>query len=58
LADKLFKIFAVYLSPSCTLIEWDLSACFGRGLPVLMTGDLKAKYVDFKLAAERETVDV
>ena len=39
-------ILAPYLSPSRTLIGADLTACFGGGLPVLMTGDLNAKHVD------------
>jgi hypothetical protein len=37
----------VYLSSSRLLIEADLSACFGGGLPVLLAGDLNAKHVDW-----------
>ena len=41
------KILAAYLSPSRPLIEADLSACPSGGLPVLMAGDLNAKYLDW-----------
>jgi hypothetical protein len=41
------KIFAAYLSPSRPLIETDLTARFGGGLPVLMACDLKAKHEDW-----------
>ena len=41
------KILAEYLSPSRPLIGADLTACFGRGLPVLLTGDLNAKQEDW-----------
>jgi hypothetical protein len=47
MAGKLVKILAAYLSPSRPLIEADLTACFRRGLPVLMAGDLNAKHVDW-----------
>jgi hypothetical protein len=40
------KNIAAYLSPSRPLIEADLTACFGGGLPFLMAGDLNAKHVD------------
>jgi hypothetical protein len=41
------KILAAYLSPTRPLIGADLTACFGGGFPVLMAGDLNAKYVDW-----------
>ena len=41
------KILAAYLSPSRLLIEADLTASFGGGLPGLMAGDLNAKHVDW-----------
>jgi len=44
LAGRLVKILAAYLCPSRPLIEVDLTACFGGGLPVLMAGDLNAKH--------------
>jgi hypothetical protein len=47
LAGKPLKILAAYLSPSRPLIGAELSACFAGGLPVLMTGDLNAKHVDW-----------
>jgi hypothetical protein len=40
MAGKPVKILAAYLSPSRPLIGADLSACFGRGMLVLMAGDL------------------
>jgi len=43
LANRPAKILAVYLSPSRPLIDSDLSACLGGGLPVLMAGDLKTE---------------
>jgi hypothetical protein len=49
LAGRPVKNLAAYLSPSCPLIGADLTACFGRGLVVLMAGDLKAKHVDWNL---------
>jgi hypothetical protein len=48
LASGTLKILAVYLSPSRLIVESDLSACFGGGVPVLMVGDLNAKHVDWK----------
>jgi hypothetical protein len=56
LAGKPVKIFAAYLSPSRPLIGVDMSACLGGGLPVLMTGDLNAKHVDWnsRLSTRRE----
>ena len=47
LAAKPVLILAAYLSPSRPQIEADLTACFGRGLSVLMAGDLNAKHVDW-----------
>jgi hypothetical protein len=47
LANKPVKILAVYLSPSRPLIDSELSACFGIGVPVLMAGDLNAKQVEW-----------
>ena len=41
------KIRAVYLSPSRPLIGANLTACFGRRLPVLIASDLNAKHVDW-----------
>jgi hypothetical protein len=46
LADKPVTILVAYLSPSRPLIGADLTACFGRVLPVLMAGNLNAKHVD------------
>jgi hypothetical protein len=42
LAGKTVKILAAYLLPSRPLIGANLSACFGRELPVLMAGDPNA----------------
>ena len=47
LANKLVKILAAYLSPSCPLIRAELTSCFGRGLPVLLPSELNAKHVDW-----------
>jgi len=47
LANRPAKILAVYLSPSRPLIDSDLSACLGGGLPVLMAGDLNTKNVEW-----------
>ena len=47
LASKPVIVFAAYISPSRPLIGADLIACFGGGLPVLMTGDVNAKHVDW-----------
>jgi hypothetical protein len=47
LAGRPVKILAAYPSPSRPLIGADLTACFGRGLPVLMVGDLNAEHVDW-----------
>ena len=47
LADRPVKVLAAYLSPSRPLIGADLDVCFGGALPVLMAGDLNAKYVDW-----------
>ena len=40
-------ILAAYFSPSRPLIEADLTACFGGGLPVLMAGEHNTKHVDW-----------
>jgi hypothetical protein len=45
LAGKPVKILGAYLLPSHLLIGANLSACFGREMPVLMAGDLNAKHV-------------
>jgi len=47
MAGKPLKVLAAYLSPSRQLIGAVLSACFGRGMPVLMAGDLNAKNVNW-----------
>jgi len=47
MAGKPVEILAAYLSPTRPLIEADLSAYFGGGMPVLMAGELDAKYVDW-----------
>jgi len=47
LANGPLKILAVYLSPSWPLIDLDLSACLGGGVPVLMVADLNAKHMDW-----------
>jgi hypothetical protein len=47
LAGRPVKILEAYLSPSRRLIEAALTACFGGGSLVLMTGDLNAKHVDW-----------
>ena len=47
MAGKPVEILAAYLSPTRPLIEADLSAYFGGGMPVLMAGDLNAKHVDW-----------
>jgi hypothetical protein len=44
MAGRPVKILAVYLSPSRPLIVADLTACFGGGLPVLMSGALNTKH--------------
>jgi hypothetical protein len=43
LAGKPVKILAAYLSPFRLVVGADLSACFGGGLHVLMSGDFNAK---------------
>jgi hypothetical protein len=47
LAGRPVEVLAAYLSPSHPLTGVDLTACFGRGLPVLMAGDLNAKHGDW-----------
>jgi hypothetical protein len=55
LASGTLKILAVYLSPSRPIVGSGLSACFGEGFPILMTGDVNAKHVDWhsRLATTR-----
>jgi hypothetical protein len=45
MAGRAVKILVAYLSPSRTLIESDLSACFCGGLPALRAGDLNVKHL-------------
>jgi hypothetical protein len=45
LASRPVKILADYFSHSSPLIRADLTACFGGGLPVLMSVDLNAEHV-------------
>jgi hypothetical protein len=47
LAGRPVKFLAAYPSPSRPLIRANLTACFGRGLAVLMAGDLNAEHVDW-----------
>jgi exonuclease III len=47
MAGRPVLILAAYHSPCNTLIGADLSACLGRGLPVLMGRDLNVKDVDW-----------
>jgi hypothetical protein len=47
LAGSPAKFFAVYLSPSRSLISAVLDACLDGELPVLMAGDHNAKQIDF-----------
>jgi hypothetical protein len=47
LAEKPVIILAAYLSPFRPLIGADIDACFGRGLPVMLAGDLNAKHLDW-----------
>jgi hypothetical protein len=49
LAAKPVKILAAYISPSRPLIRADLTTCFGGALPVLLTGNLNAKHMDWNL---------
>jgi len=49
MASKPVLILAAYLSPTCPLIGANVTACFGRGLLVLMAGDLNANHVDWNL---------
>jgi hypothetical protein len=58
MAGKPAKILAAYLSPSHPLIGADLTACFSGGMPVLITGDLNAKHVDWnsRLCTRRENL--
>jgi hypothetical protein len=56
MVGKPVVIIAVYLSPCRPPIGADLDACFGGGLPVLMTDDLNTKHVDWnsRLTTRRE----
>jgi hypothetical protein len=56
LAGKAVEVLAAYISPSRPLIGADLNVCCGGGLPVLLTGDLNAKHVDWnsRLSTRRE----
>lgn len=47
LASGPLRILAVYLLPSRPLIDLNLSACLGCGVPVLMAGDLNARHMDW-----------
>jgi hypothetical protein len=50
------ETLAPYVSPLRPLIEAELYAYFGGRMPVLMAGDLNAKYVDWdsRLITRRE----
>jgi endonuclease/exonuclease/phosphatase family metal-dependent hydrolase len=47
MSSKQVRILAVYLSPSRPLLDADLNACLGGGLPFLMAGDLNAKQLEW-----------
>jgi hypothetical protein len=47
LATRPVKLVSAYLAPTRPLIESDLTECLSGGIPVLMTGDLKAKHKDW-----------
>jgi hypothetical protein len=47
LDGRTVEILADYLSPARSLIREDLDACIGGVLPVLYSGDLNAKHVDW-----------
>jgi hypothetical protein len=47
IAGKPVVILVVYLSPYRQLIGADLYVCFGGALPVIISGDLNAKRVDW-----------
>jgi hypothetical protein len=47
LTDKPVQIITPYLSPSRPLIRADLTACFDGELPVLLTCDLNAKFMNW-----------
>ena len=53
LASKPVIVLAAYLSPSRSLIGMDLTAYFGRGLEVLMAGELNNKHVDWNSRSTR-----
>jgi hypothetical protein len=46
LANRSVKLAAAYLSPTRPLIESDLTEYVSGGFPILMVGDLNAKYPD------------
>ena len=46
-AGRSVIVTAAYLPASRPLIGEGLTACFARGLPVLMAGELNAKHVDW-----------
>jgi hypothetical protein len=46
-ATRPVKLVAAYLSPTGPLIESDLPKCLSGAFPVLMTGDLNAKLMDW-----------
>jgi len=45
--NRRMKILASFTSPSCSMIMEDLAACLDGGLPVLLSGDLYAKHVEW-----------
>jgi endonuclease/exonuclease/phosphatase family metal-dependent hydrolase len=47
LGTRPVKLVAAYLSPTRPLIESDLTECPSGGFPVLIAGDLNAKYTDW-----------
>jgi hypothetical protein len=47
MAGRPVKVLAAYLSSTRPVIDADLDACFGGGLPVLLAGDLNAKHVNW-----------
>jgi len=46
LASGPLRILAVYLSPFWPLINLQMSACLGGGIPALMVEDLNTKHMD------------
>jgi hypothetical protein len=47
LASRPVRVVATYLKPTRHLIESDLTECLSGDLPVLLAGDLNAKYTDW-----------